>query len=467
MANHEALSELKIDRAHRRAPRRNRLWWLAGLLLLAGIVAGPRMFDRLMTVKVKTASVTKLTAKPGMGDAVELTAAGYVVADRQSVVATKLTGRLSKLLVSESQKVKQGELIAEIDHADLDALAGQLKAEQNEASVEASRMRDAAAQAEAQLAAARAPLDTADAVIKEMELKLADAKRKLERDKKVAQQDALAFSVVDDRIFDVNATAAQIATTQARKTESLHAVTVAEKQAAMARTAVAAAEAHERTVASRLNVLKAQIADAYVYAPFDGVVTEKAAEVGEIVAPISIGGSMARGSIATIADWNSLQAEVDVAEAYIGRVKAGGRAAITVDAFPNKSFPGKVRRVLPRANRTKATVQVRVDFTERDDGVLPEMGVRVKFIAANAPPGIESGTFKEKLQIPQAAVRHASHETFVWVIKDSIAHKRLVTLGAAQSETVEVEDGLSDGEQVAAAGSEAIVADGQKVRTEE
>src|SRR4029079_2828005 len=107
------------------------------------------------------------------------------------------------------------------------------------------------------------------------------------------------------------------------------------------------AEARVKTLEAQVKVLETQRLDSFVHSPFDGIVTEKAAEVGEIVAPISIGGSMARGSIVTIAEWSSLQAEVDVAEAYIAQVKPGQRATITVDAFPEKSFAGKVRRILP------------------------------------------------------------------------------------------------------------------------
>ncbi len=155
------------------------------------------------------------------------------------------------------------------------------------------------------------------------------------------------------------------------------------------------------------------------------MVTEKAAEVGEIVAPISIGGSMARGSIVTIADWASLQAEVDVAETQLGRVKTGQRAAITVDAIPDSVFPGKVRRILPRADRSKATVKVRVDFLARDEkAVLPEMGVRVRFLADNAPPGIETRRVRDRIVVPEAAVQSGDGGGFVWVVSDDVARKR-------------------------------------------
>ena len=206
---------------------------------------------------------------------------------------------------------------------------------------------------------------------------------------------------------------AKIAWTKQRKIEAERQIAVVQAQTAAARAAVASAEARQLTAAARVKVLERQRDESFIRSPFDGMVTEKAAEVGEIVAPISIGGSMARGSIVTIADWASLQAEVDVAEAQLGRVKAGQRAAITVDAIPDKVFPGKVRRILPRADRSKATVKARVDFLARDEqAVLPEMGVRVRFLADDAPPGIETGAVRTRSSSRKAAVQSESGRQF-------------------------------------------------------
>jgi RND family efflux transporter MFP subunit len=197
-------------------------------------------------------------------------------------------------------------------------------------------------------------------------------------------------------------------------------------------------------------------------------VTEKAAEVGEIVAPISIGGSMARGSIVTIADWASLQAEVDVAEAQLGRVKPGQRAAITVDAIPGKVFPGKVRRILPRADRSKATVKTRVDFLARDEkAVLPEMGVRVRFLPDDAPPGVETGAVPDKIVVPQAAVQSGPEGRFVWVVSDDVARKRAVDVGADSGERIEITSGVNAGDKVVVRGAERLTGETIAVRVVE
>jgi HlyD family secretion protein len=281
----------------------------------------------------------------------------------------------------------------------------------------------------------------------------------------VSANNAMPASAVDDRLTEVHAAEAQIATAQLRKLEAQQKIRITEAQADVAKQNISVGEASAQSAAASVNVLKAQLEDAYIYSPFDGVVTEKAAEVGEIVAPISIGGSMARGSIVTIAEWNSLQAEVDVAETYIHRIKAGQRAAISVDAFPDKTFPGKTLRILPRANRSKATVLVRVDFLQRDSGVLPEMGVRVRFLPDDAPPGAESGAAKDMFAIPKAAVQSAGDEKFVWVVNpENTSRKAVVTTGETKDDLIEVLSGVNANELVAIKGAAKLTQNGQKVR---
>ncbi len=408
------LAALSIDRTRRR--RRVPPWvWVGLLVVIAAAVLAPWLLRGQRIVEVEVALAVRVSAATGqvLDGSPELTAAGYVVADRQSVLATKFTGRLVRLNVSEAEFVKEGDIVAELDHSELDATIVQAEAEVAETAAEVQRASKLAAQAEAESAAAEASLQTLVAESKQYEILLADAQRRLERDEKAAVRGAVTASEVEDRRTEVRSMDAKIGWTRQRQYEAGRNVAVVETQAAVARAAVASAEAHERAAAARVKVLERQREESFIRAPFDGMVTEKAAEVGEIVAPISIGGSMARGSIVTIADWTSLQAEVDVAEAQLGRVKPGQRAAITVDAVPDKVFPGKVCRILPRADRSKATVKVRVDFLSRDEqAVLPEMGVRVRFLSDQAPPNAESGTSPDKIVVPDEAVHSDSRRQF-------------------------------------------------------
>ncbi len=325
-----------------------------------------------------------------------------------------------------------------------------------------------AAQAEAEVAASRIPLETLDAEIRQYEILLADAHRRLALHEELAVGKAVATSDVDDRRTEVLSAEAKITWTKRRKHEAEQKIVVGETQVAVARAAVASAQARQRTAAARVKVLESQREESFIRSPFDGVVTEKAAEVGEIVAPISIGGSMARGSIVTIADWASLQAEVDVAESQLARVKPGQRAAITVDAIPGKVFPGKLCRILPRADRSKATVKARVDFLARDEkAILPEMGVRVRFLPDDAPAGIETGAVPDKVLVPKAAVQSAGDTSFVWVVNENVAQKRTVELGGNSGERVEIADGVHPGEKVVVRGAARLTGESATVRLAE
>ena len=480
MSAHEGLASLKIDRTRGTASRYfGKIVWLAIIVALIGLAAtvAPKWVESYLGVDVVTARVSYLDV--GKGD---LSAAGYVVADRMSVLAFKGTGRLEKLNVVESQSVHQNEIIAEVDHRELDAVIEQTKADIEESKAEVKRLEALAAQAEAgaanaraAIASAKAPLQTLDFQVREIHVKLDDAKRRYDRDKKLSESNAMAIATVEDHLTEIRLAEAQIATAEPRKQEILRTVAVSETQAAMADTQVATAKAaiavsqrHVTTMSARIGILNAQLADARIFSPFDGVVIEKAAEIGEIVAPISIGGSMARGSIATIAERKSFQAEVDVAEQYIAKVKVGQRASIIIDAFPDAPIAGSVLRILPRANRGKATVEVRVVINDvlKHDEIRPDMGLRVKFLSDNAPPGAETNIVK-KLAVPTAALQGPDSARLVWIVKDGIATQSPVETGETKGELIEIKSGVKEGQSVVIKGADNIKNDKQKVRVTE
>lgn len=464
----DGLEALRIDRSRR---RRMSPWiWVALIALVSVVLLSPRLMRRLSVVEVGVAPAVRISAATGepINGSPELTAAGYVVADRQSVLAAKFTGRLAKLNVAEADFVKKGEVVAELDHTELDAALDQAKAEVAEAEAEMQRLVKAAAQADAELAAAKASLETVVAENEQYKILLAQAERLLQRDERLLKTDAVPRSEAEDRRTIFEGLEAKIDWNQKRVVEAERRIAVVEAQAAAARAAVDSAEARRKSAVARVQVVESQRDESFIYAPFDGMVTEKAAEIGEIIAPISIGGSMARGSIVTIADWASLQAEVDVAETQLGRVRPGQRAAITVDAIPDKVFPGRVRRILPRADRSKATVKVRVDFLDRDEkAVLPEMGVRVKFLPDDAPAGVETGAVHDKIVVPREAVQSGPEGAFVWVVSDSAANRRAVQLGPGSGSPVEIVGGLSADEKVVVRGAERLTGDTADVRLAE
>jgi RND family efflux transporter MFP subunit len=211
-----------------------------------------------------------------------------------------------------------------------------------------------------------------------------------------------------------------------------------------ARTRVDVLDAQLGQARAQVRLAEVGLENTRVRAPFDGTVLRKDAEVGEIVAPASAGGSLTRTSIVTMADLATLEVEVDVNEAYIAQIRNGQAARITLDAYPDTSFAGRVRQVVPTADRQKATVLVKVSILDRDPRILPEMGAKVVFLRETDP----GDAAPRRVLVPEGAVARAGGATSVWVIEGDRVAARPITLGAGRGTDFEVRDGLTGGERV-------------------
>ena len=228
-----------------------------------------------------------------------------------------------------------------------------------------------------------------------------------------------------------------------KRAQSLRAqdlVSDAELESAQTRLEVSVAQANAARAQARL--AQATFENTRVRAPFAGTVLRKDAEVGEIVAPSSAGGGLTRTAIVTMADLSTLEVEVDVNEAYIAQVVNGQPARITLDAYPDTSFAGRVRQVVPTADRQKATVLVKVSILDRDPRILPEMGAKVVFEAQNA----QVAAAPRRVFVPQAALVQAGGRASVWVVENGAARRQAVDVGPARGDRVEVRQGLLGGE---------------------
>jgi len=210
------------------------------------------------------------------------------------------------------------------------------------------------------------------------------------------------------------------------------------------------------------DLAKANFENTNVRAPFAGTVLRKDAEVGEIVAPSSAGGGLTRTAIVTMADLQTLEVEVDVNEAYIAQVRNGQGARITLDAYPDTSFAGRVRQVVPTADRQKATVLVKVSILDRDPRILPEMGAKVVFTAREGAAAVAA---PRRVLAPAAAVVRSADGAAVWVVEDGAVRRVSVDVGEARGERLEVRKGLSGGENLVLE-PPAGLKDGLKVRVE-
>lgn len=210
-------------------------------------------------------------------------------------------------------------------------------------------------------------------------------------------------------------------------------------------------------------------ADTYVYAPFDGIVTVKVAQVGEVVAPSAAGGGDTRTGIVTIVDMNSLEVEVDVSENYIERVQVGAPVTIHLDAYPDLDIPGSVIAIIPTADQSKGTVQVRVAIKAKDNRILPQMAARVAFL--NMPDKGTTAAAAPRVTVPMAAVLGSgqgnSKTGTVFIIgEEGKIEKREVALGLKTATNVTILSGISAGERLAGDNLDKLH-DGDKVKVAE
>ena len=212
------------------------------------------------------------------------------------------------------------------------------------------------------------------------------------------------------------------------------------------------AETNYKKVLAAIELAKAQVQasevaleNMVIRAPFDGTVLTKNADVGEIVAPLAAGVN-SKAAVVTIADMSSLQVEADVSESNIQKVTNDQACEITLDAYPDYHYAGYVAKIVPTADRTKATVMVKVGFKHYDSRVLPEMSAKVLFLKKDK----EQNKSEEKamLVLPQSAVESINGNQFVFKVRNDKAYEVPVTTGKTYSDYVEITGGLAKGDQV-------------------
>ncbi|HEX4601226.1 MAG TPA: efflux RND transporter periplasmic adaptor subunit [Gemmatimonadales bacterium] len=410
MATSPDLAKLRIDRdtpapAVKRAVLRAATLAAAAVIVVAAVALWTRANS---AVPVRVVAVSLGGGGGGGGGSLGVVANGYVVARTKAAVSAKIPGRLAALGVSEGSQVARGEVIARLENADYEA---------------------AATGAEADLATARATLIELQADHAQMEREFA-------------------------RLRDVRARNANL--------ESQEAVEQAESRARQADARERAQEARVDAAAAALRRARVDLDNTFIRAPFAGTVLRKEAEVGEVVAP-SVGGGLTRGAVVTMADLQTLEVEVDVNEAYIARVHGGQRARITLDAYPDTSFRGAVRQVVPTADRQRATVQVKVAIVDRDARILPEMGAKVEFLEDAPPTGTAAAAAPRRIVVPADAVRSEDGRAVVWVVRDDRLERRDVDAGPVSGNLREIRSGLSGGELLLVGGLDTPRV-GQRVR---
>jgi len=382
------LDDLRIERkAQKESPPKT---WL--LLLAVGIVLVFAIVVWWMR-QPKAVPVRTILAREATGGAVErtvLNASGYVTARRAATVSSKVTGKVTEVMIEEGMKVQEGQILARLDD---------------------TNVRASLRLAEAQLASATKSLEETRVRIKEADAELRRVSALLKN--KIATQ------------ADLDHAEAAALSLKAKLEQQQADITVAERQVAS---------------------WQQQMEDMIIRAPFSGIVTSKNAQPGEMISPISAGGGFTRTGICSIVDMSSLEIEIDVNESYINRVESDQPVEATLDAYPNWKIPCKVVAIIPTADRQKSTVKVRVGFVKLEPRILPDMGVKVAFHEAVAAGS--TTTASRTITLPKGVLQQHDGRDVVLVAQNGRAERRAVTVSTTLNEEVVLSAGVAAGERI-------------------
>jgi len=393
------LASLRIDREEKGGGGGKRLALIAVVVAAIGGVAWVE-YPRVRAEVYKTeVSLTDVTMLSPVQSSIQVSATGYIVPQITSKVGPHDTGRIARMFVKEGDTVKAGQVLAELETRD---------------------QRSAVAASESKVAVAQANVETAKATLAETNVKIA-------RETPIVEHGAESKSVLDDLVAQQASLAQQVKAAQAT---------------------VVSAEADRSTLGVNLY-------QRTIVAPIDGVVVSKPAMPGYMATPADT------NPIVELVDFKSLLAEVDVPEGRMSLIKIGGPVELVLDAYPDHHYRGEVVEFGKRVDRSKATIIVKVKFTDDMDGVLPEMSVRASFL--NAPITDDALKAPPKKVIAADAVVDRGGRKVVMVVDNGVVHATPVSVGASIGSSVELLDGPPSGAHAVSAPAAEIV-DGSKVK---
>jgi len=385
----DELAALRIEREPVRVGGGRWIGWVVGLLLLVAVGAGGWIwYRRPRPIEVEVAAVTVRSAG---AQASVLNGTGYVTARRRATVSSKITGKVTEINVEEGMVVREGQILARLD--DLSAKAA--------------------------LALAQAQADATRRAVHENEVRRDEARVTLGRLSQLLKDGIVTQA-------DVDAARANMDSAEARISLLRQQVLVSERQ---------------------IDLQQTDLDNTIIRAPFTGVAISKDAQPGEMVSPVSAGGGFTRTGICTIVDMRSLEIEVDVNQTYINRVHPKQNVTAVLDAYQDWQIPGRVITIVPAADRQKATVLVRIAFEQLDPRILPDMGVKVTFLADPEPKTANAQAAPVTLA-PKAALVTQGASTFAFVVRGDNVERRAVQTGGTDGDRIEVRAGLQPGDRV-------------------
>jgi RND family efflux transporter MFP subunit len=383
---------------------------LVAILATAAVVFyRVRVAPVLGAVTVETARATVATPQQASAGTPVLTASGYVVARRKAVVSSKIQGKLAWLKGEEGTRVQENEVVARLEDPDFRAAVDRSKA----------------------------VIGNAEAAVERAKADEAEAQRQFGIADRLAAEDVGSRDARDAARSRVN----------------------------LAHASLSQAEASLAQAKADLAFNQAQLENTYIRAPFNGVVVKKMAEVGESVAPIPPGVniSSSSGAIVALADLDTLEVEADVAESNVAQLSANQPAQVSVEAIPNKTFRAVLRQIIPTADRTKATVQVKVTILDKDANLKPEMSARVTFLERKKEGEPSMAAAPPEISIPTTTIATRGGKSVVFEIREGkVISREVVPAGEYRGQTM-IKKGL-DGSEILVQSPPDTLKDGDLVR---
>jgi HlyD family secretion protein len=423
------LKSLQIDRTPR-PPAEPSKWaarWIVGGLALLLLLGATRVGYRALAAapEVDTLRVTAATPDGGASSGVVLNATGYIVAHHEIQVASKVVGRVAWIGVEKGDPVTAGQVVVRLEDDEYRAQMEQAKGQL--ANLEARLAEAEHGSRPEEIAVAKANVDQAKA-------NLANAKVTLDRTKELTAQGVLSRQQLDDAQAKYDDAAARV--TSLEKTFEL-------SQLGPRREQIDALRGQVEQARGAVAYAQTELENTLIRAPVAGTILERAVEKGEFVTNGFVGDKGAKGYVVTLADLNDLQVELDISQNDFAKLHMNQKGIVTTDAFPDRKYDGVIAEISPKADRQKATVQVKVKILRPDDYLRPEMNASVAFLADDKPAA--AGRAPEaRIVIPASAVKGDA----VFVVLGGKAVRRPVKVMATNNQGVRVNEGLIGGEDL-------------------
>ncbi len=354
-------------------------------------------------------------------------ATGSLAGDEQTDVAPSIAGKVVAVGVDLGSYVKRGQMLVRLDDVDL-----KLRVEQAQAQLDQARA--ALRQAEEKVGVRPGQKFDPNRVpeVANARVALDLAEKNLQRAEKLIESGDVARAFYDQQ--------------RAQRDQLKEQYEAALSKARQDFAALGTANANVSNAESQLALARRNLSYALVFSPIDGYVSERSADIGEYVSPTA--------KVATVVRINPLRIRIDIPEQAIPEVQVGQSVSITTSAWPDKSFSGRIARISPNVSAQSRTLTVEAEIENSGSVLKPGQFATVRILQPRAEPAV---------LVPVRAVRTEAGVSRLFVIKDGHAEQRLIQLGQAEGDLIEVKSGVAADEQVATSNVEQL-SDGVAVR---